>query len=432
MKYHPAPLDPVRTEHAFRTRTLADLGLRSFVNQANWPPARLGLNDLAAVALYFNPDLDVARAQLRTAQAAIVTAKARTNPGLSVGAGYESDPESHLLFNFFPSFTVITAGKRAWRTLEAEKLADAARVAVDETAWKVRSRVRTAWLDYLFALDSLEVLRRERGVRAQSVEIFEKRVAAGEAARPDADFARAALITVEVAAKAAETQVAESGAALAAAVGLPVLPAIETRELPPPSRSLPLADVQKAGLLHRADIRRSLLEYAVADAGLHLEVANQYPDIQYTPGYSFNEGFHQFSLTPSFPVPVWNRNRGPIAEAEARRAEAATRFTALQAQAIGEMQTAFAAYNGALAEFSDAEQRLVRIQQTRETAVERAVQVGEQDRLALAGVRVETAVAARARLDALRRTEIALGSLEDAVQQTLEPGRPAPDPMSKL
>lgn len=431
VKYHPQPLDPPRSEQKFRARDLTDPGLRSFLKRADWPPAQVGLNDLGSMALYYNSDLDLARAKLRTAEAAVITAKARPNPSLSVGGGYESSPESPLLFNFDPALTVITAGKRAWRALEAEKTAEAARVAVEETAWHVRSRVRAAWLDHLIALRSLDILHGESGFRAEAVAMLEKRLDAGEASRPELNVASVALISVEVAAKAAETQVSESGAALAAAVGVPALPVIDTREPPLPAKSLPLTEIQRAGLLHRADIRRSLLEYAAAEASLRLEVANQYPDFQYSPGYSFDEGHHKITLTPTFNVPLLNRNRGPIAEAEARRSEAEARFNALQAQAIGDMQIALASYNGALAELAHAEQRLIRIQEKRQAAIERAVQVGEEDRLALAGVRVEGAVAARARLDALRRVQIALGALEDAVQQSLEPGPPLPDPITK-
>jgi cobalt-zinc-cadmium efflux system outer membrane protein len=97
----------------------------SFLNRANWPPPQLTLDDLTAVAIYFNPELDLARAQLRTAQAAILTARGRPNPSLSTGAGWESTPESALAFHFDTAFTLETAGKRRWRILEAEKLAAA-------------------------------------------------------------------------------------------------------------------------------------------------------------------------------------------------------------------------------------------------------------------------------------------------------------------
>jgi outer membrane protein TolC len=281
------------------------------------------------------------------------------------------------------------------------------------------------------ALRSLEILRNERAVRAEMVAILEQRLALGAAARPEVNVALTALISVEVEAKAAETAVSESGAVLAAAVGLPSLPDVDTQTLPVTPVSLPVGEVQKAGLLHRADIRRSLLEYAASEAKLHLEIANQYPNVDLSPGYAFDEGHSKISFSPSFPVPLFNRNRGPISEAEARRAEAEVRFNGLQAQAIGEMGIALARYRGGLAELADAEERLARIQQVREAAIRRAVEAGEEDRLALVGVRVESAVAARARLDALRRVQSALGAMEDAVQHSLVPGPPLPNPEIK-
>jgi hypothetical protein len=54
--------------------------------------------------------------------------------------------------------------------------------------------------------------------------------------------------------------------------------------------------------------------------------------------------------------------------------------------------------------------------------MQNAVRVGEEDQLALNGVRIETSVVARIRLDALSRAQTALGELEDAVQRPLAPG----------
>jgi hypothetical protein len=44
--------------------------------------------------------------------------------------------------------------------------------------------------------------------------------------------------------------------------------------------------------------------------------------------------------------------------------------------------------------------------------------------------RLESLTAERAQLDALARVQAALGALEDAVQQPLEPGATFPDPLS--
>jgi outer membrane protein TolC len=431
VRYQPHPLDPPHSEQQFRTRSLSDPGLIAFLKRSDWPPAKLQLRDLYAVALYYNPDLDVARAHLRTAQAAIITANTRPNPSLGIGGGYTNAPESPLVFYFTPSVILETGGKRAIRTLEAGKLAEATRVDVDATAWRVLSRVRAAWVDYAMALRSVDVLNNEIRARNETIAILEKRLSVGEGAQPEVESARALLIAVQVESRAASTAVSEAAANLAAAVGMPALPAIDTSILPETLADLPLGDIQKAGLLHRADVRRSLLEYAADEAALQLEIAKQRPDIQLNPGYSFDEGHHKITFGPGFDIPVFNLNKGPIAEAEARRAEAEARFNALQAQAIGEMEIALARYKGTRTELNDADRTLVAIETTRTAAMQRAVTAGEEDRLSLSGVRIEGAVAARARLDAERRLQGALGALEDAVQQPLEPGPPLPDPETK-
>lgn len=429
MKYQAHPLDPPHSEQLFRARSINDPGLAAFVKRP-WPPAKLQLRDLYAVALYFNPDLDVARAALHTAQAAIITANTRPNPSIGIGGGYTNSPESPLVFYFSPTLTLETAGKRGIRTLEADKLAEAARVDLDDTAWRVMSRVRSAWLEYVMALRSVDVLNNEINARNETIDILEKRLSAGEGARPPVEDARALLIGVQVEARTAATAVDQNAATLAAAIGLPTLPPIDTT-LPDTPVNLPLNDVQQAGLLHRADVRRSLLEYAADEADLRLEIAKQRPDIQLNPNYTFDEGHHQITFGPTLDIPVFNRNKGPIAEAEARRAEAEAKFDALQADAIGQMSTALAAYNGARAELDDADGALATIQNTRLTAVERAMAAGEEDRLAVSGVRVEAAVAARARLDAEHHLQTALGALDDAVEQPLEPGSPLPAPDTK-
>ncbi len=434
VRYQPHPLDPPHSEKQFRARSLSDPGLAAFLKRSDWPPAKLTLRDLESVALYYSPDLDLARARLRTTQAAIATANTKPNPSISIGGGYTNSPESPVVFYFTPSVILETGGKRALRALEATKLAEAARVDIDATAWHVLSRVRAAWTDYRMALRSVEVLNAEVTARNATISILEKRLAAGEGARPEVDTARAAVIGVQAEVRAAVTAVGEAEANLAAAIGLPALPPLDIEsaaELPDTLAQLPLATIQKAGLLHRADIRRSLLEYAAAEAALQLEIAKQRPDIQLSPGYNFDEGHYKIAFGPSFEIPVFNRNKGPIAEAEARRAEAETRFNALQASAIGEMETALARFKGARSELTEADRTLTAIQNTRIAAMERAVAAGEEDRLSLAGVRVEGAVAARARLDAERRLQSALGALEDAVQQSLEITSPLPSPETK-
>lgn len=437
-RYHPRALDPPRLEREYRNRSLATEGLRAYVDSnvtpkpPEWPPAWLDLPLVTAVAFYYNPELDVARARVETAEAAVVTAGGRVNPSLNTGGGYSDNPESALVFHFDLAFTIETAAKRALRILQAQKLAEAARTELAETAWRVRSKMRGALLAHLFAARRLDLVQGEVAVRTESLELLKKRLEVGEVSRPDVTAAEIETSTATVALRTAAGQVVETRAALAAAVGVPIdaLGALPVRwqeaDAPPALDRLPLEKVQEAGLLHRADVRRSLLAYAAAEAALRLEVARQYPDIDLNPGYSFDEAHHKIAFGPAFALPVFSRNKGPIAEAEACRQEGAALFTALQAQAIAEMETSLARYRTALAEFDEADRRLAQLQREREESVRRALAAGEEDRVALAGARVESAVAARVRLDVLERAQVAFGALEDAVQQPLTGGSALP------
>ena len=437
VRYHPQPLDPPRLERDYRSRSLDDAGLRAFVVASHtpppaWPPGELDLAALTLIASYWSPELDVARARIRLAEAGLITAGARPNPAVNTGAGYSTSRESAVVFHFEPSLLIETARKRSYRILQARKTLEASRLALVEEAWRMRSRVRTALVDRVFAVRRLELLQAEDNVRAEALSILEQRLRVGEVSRPDVDAARLELSAVRLAIEAAKGQAQESLAKLAAAAGLPVssLAGIAVRglaaESPPRPESLPLGRVQEAGLLNRIDLRRASLEYEALEAALQLEIARQYPDFELLPGHSFDEGHHKFALGPALPLPVRNRNRGPIAEAEARRQEAQAGFVVLQAQAIAAMETALARYRAALDEVAESERQLALVQRERESAVRRALEAGEADRLAWAGVRVQAAALARARLEALEKVQAAWGALEDAVQRPLEEGLELP------
>jgi outer membrane protein TolC len=428
--YAPHPIDAAAAQQRFRARSIDDPGLRAFVNRPSWPPARLTLNDLCAIALYFDPELDLARAKLNTARAAVIAAGARPNPSLSFSGGWTNAPESPVVIDFFPALTIETRNKRGLRILEARKLAEAAQVDLHAAAWQTVSRVRSAWLAFAMNARFETILAGQVAAQSAAVTLLEKRLAAGAVARPEVDTARAASVQAELELGAARNSAATLRATLAAAVGLVSLPDIDMTLPEAPASPLP-GDIENAGLLHRADIRGSLLRYAAAEAALQLEIARQTPDIQIAPGYAFDEGHHKITFGPAFDIPLLNRNQGAIAEAEARRAEAEAEFNALQARAIAEMSGALARYTAARRDLDAARDRLGSLQQTREAATRRAVQAGEADRLALASAHIESVAAARASFEAQRRLQEALGALDDAVQQPLEPGPPLPDPESK-
>ncbi len=424
-RYQAAPIVAGETAAQLESQSLADDGLRSFEAKnlnpvPSWPPKTWDLQTLSLAALYFNPALDRARARLAGAEAAMKTAGARPNPTVGISPGI---PAPYLLSLDF-SFPIETAGKRGYRVTSARSLDQAARIDLAGSAWNVLSGVRLALLNDLLATRSLELLRAEEQFREDQVKILERVLAAGEIPRLDVDAARIELEKTVVAVRAAEGQVAEARAALAAAIGIPVagLGAAELSwpdlETPPRSESFSTAEIQRDAVLNRLDVRRSLAQYAAAEADLQLEIAKQHPDINLGPGYTYEERHSFFTVGFLSSVPLFNRNEGPIAEAEARRSEAAAAFLQTQAQGIARSERAFAAYQAALREMNEA-QSLYQLQEAQLEVVQQSIRAGADDRLSLDGIQIQISVLARARLDALGRAQHALGDLEDAVQRPL-------------
>src|SRR5260370_32838143 len=355
-RYQRAPIVASATASGFESRNLADPGLRSFEEQnlshpvSPWPPKTWDLQTLSLAALYFNPALDAARARVAGTEASLVTAGARPNPSLSIAPGI---PTPYLLTLDF-AFPIETAGKRRHRTQVARSLDQAARFDLADSAWTIHSGVRIALLNYLLASRSLESLRSEENFREEQINILGQVFSAGEIPRQSVDLARIELSKTHMAIGMAEVQVRETKAALAAAVGLPVAalqsvdfswPNIDT---PPSAESLSPGEIQRGAVLNRLDLRRSLAQYAAAEAALQLEIAKQYPDMNIGPGYTYEEKHIVFTVGFSTTVPLFNRNQRPIAEAEARRQEAAAAFLERQALIIVKTERALAPYTAAL------------------------------------------------------------------------------------
>jgi outer membrane protein TolC len=429
-RYRPQPLSPAETASSLAARILNDPGLRQFAEQNlgqtldAWPPKAWDLRLLTLAAFYFSPTLETARARAAAAEAVILTAGAHPNPTITLTPGV---PSPYLLgFDF--QMPIETAGKRGYRLEKARNLSEAAKLDVAETAWKVRSGVRAALLDHFTAVRNLALLRSEEEMRTQQITLLAQRLQVGDIARPELGAGRLALVETQIAIHAAEGRIGETRAALAAAIGIPVS-GIQSVQLswsdfeePPSEQSLSPKLVQAEAVLNRLDVRRALIEYAAAEAALQVEIAKQYPDFQIGPGYQLEERNSFFTVGLAVTLPIRNRNQGPIAEAEARRKEAAARFLSAQAQVIAQSDVALARYGAAVRELGEARESLTRLQGEREQMTTRAVQIGEFDRLALNGVMLERSAVAQAWFGALVRAQQALGELEDAVERPLAPG----------
>lgn len=430
--YHPAPVSSAENAQSLSSRTLQDNGLRAFLrdklpaNHGGWPLEEWGLPELTLAAFYYNPGLQIARDQLAETEAAIVTARARPNPAIQVDLGGETAPESPWLTGAGFSLPIETAGKRRYRITEAQLLADAARWNLASAGWVVRAQVRSALVEYQAANRSRILLEDEDRLRGEQVRLLEQRLAVGMIPRPEVDTARIQQTQTLMAVQSATGRISEARASLAAAIGVPVSAlgnvtiSWPSFDQPPSAESLKPTQIQEDAVVNRIDIRKALANYSAADAALRLQIALQYPNLDLGPTYAFEEGAHLFSVATSLVLPVFNRNQGPIAEAVARRRQAANEVLAVQAAGIAASEQALAKYTAALNQLSEA-RRLKQQSLAQQESVNQALKAGQSDRVTLNGTELQTAVTAIAQLDALVSAQQALGDLENAVQRPLLP-----------
>jgi outer membrane protein TolC len=426
--YQPRPISAPVSLDSIESRTLdnPDLGIFLRTNQhiSAWPPKRWDVQALSLVGFYYNPDLDVARADWAVARAAGVTAGERPNPNASVAPAFNSTtPASQVrpwILSLDLDFTIETAGKRGHRIAQARQLSRAAQLAIASAAWQVRSRVRQSLLSLFEAGETAALLETQQKLQSTVVELLDRQLAAGAISPFELTRARIALDTIRLASHDAARQHAEARGQLADALGINVH-ALDGAEFDfglfrPLPKDLPAPDVRRQALLNRPDILGALETYGASQSALQFEIARQYPDIHLGPGYQLDQTDNKWTLGLSGALPLFNRNRGPIAEAEARRTQAAARFTAVQAHTIGEIDVALATYRAALEKVTTAE-TLVAQSEKQERLTKASFDAGDLSRLDMSVIQLQLAVIQLARLDALVKAHQALGRLEDAIQR---------------
>jgi cobalt-zinc-cadmium efflux system outer membrane protein len=436
-RYQAAPVAPATLAAGLYARSLDDPALRSWMEQnggaqvSSWPLRTWDLDSLTLAAFYFSPDLDVARANVASAEAASKTAAAKPNPAVSIGPGYQGPSGSQFITSFDFSLPIETAGKRGYRIADAAHLSTASRLQLGQTAWAVRSRVRATLMDYLFAVKAAELLRSEAVVRGEYVRLTEARYHTGEVPLPDLTTARIDLTSLRQTLSTAEGSVQIARSAVAAAIGV-CDSAIADKTLvsegadnPPAPSSLPPTAIRKLALQNRLDIRRALEQYEAAQAALQLEIARQYPDLNLGPAYNYEEGTNFIALGLSSVLPLRNRNEGPIAEAEAQRKVAGAQVLAVQSTIVADIDRSQSQYSAAFKGLENATAAIRELKEQQQSAV-RQLQAGETEQLTVIAAELQTSVSERAHLEALHQTQLALGMVEDALQRPLGPtGAPA-------
>jgi outer membrane protein, heavy metal efflux system len=413
VRYVPRPLDLGAHPAAYRARRLDDPRLLAWVTR--WSPPSDGRRwtgrQLALAALGLRADLARARAEWRAAVAGERSAAVRPQPGAQASverAVSGSEGQSPWVISLAGLLNVELGGKRGARVRQARARTAIAEADLRLTAWRIARDAEAGALTLAAAGTDLAAARRE--VDALSDLEARERTRFQEGSLSSAELARTGT---EVQATRAEAAAAEA-IMLAARADLAGLVAVPSRALDSVDvagdSALDCAALEPVGidslaalaLTRRPEMGRVLAEYAAAEAGVRLEVARQYPDLDLGPGFIWDQGVHRWTLALALPNLFGFRNRAAITQAEAARSAAGARVAEVQDALVGDVDAALSRCRGAALERAAADSQ-VAVSGRAAALAQAAYQRGETSGLepALAGLAVVRAErlrsAARAR-----------------------------------
>lgn len=335
--YTPRPLDLHGHREAWLARSPADERVEAFARRL-WAEDGeqegaftlsdgLSMREGEAVALLFNPRLRLARLRAEGAGASATHAGLWDDPefGVDVERILESVPEPWMVGASLGITIPVSGRLRAAKDVAgAEHRAALQRVVAEE--WEVRIALRRAWLEWSAQRQRVEIAR-ELLERLESVlGVVGELEKAGELSRTEARFFRIERAARVNGLRADEAAMREMEISIKGMMGL--APGA-TVELVP--AGLVATGETSDGLLAVMEARSPVLaarraEYEVAEETLRMEMREQFPDVTIAPGFGTEDGEDRVLMGVSLPVPLWNRNRRGIAEAESQRELARAAF----------------------------------------------------------------------------------------------------------
>lgn len=436
-KYQAKPIIPAEITTKLNNKDITSPAFNAYLIKqghlaSDLPFKTWGLNELTLCALFYHTRLDVAKANLALANAALETAGGKQNPTLNGSIARSNQANNDIrpwAYGLNVEIPIETGNKRAIRIEEAQHLAEVARMDVADTAWQLRSQIAKDLLQYHENIAQIQLLTLELEKQNKLVNILEKRLALGSLSSTELN---AAKLLQQKTLFALNTEQAKTDAILATLstdVGLTheklkqitLKPLEIDAVLSQQTSKLASTDpkkLQENALLNRIDIRRSLEKYAAAEAKIKLEVAKQTPDISLNPGFIFEFGDSIWSLGFSSLLNLLNKNQTLIAEATQLREIEGAQFEALQAKIIGDLSQGLASYQASLQNVTQ-----IKAQQAAQAAysqkLQRQFDAGLIDRLELTQNQLNTSILEQQLLAAQFNNLHAALALEELMQRPI-------------
>lgn len=302
-------------------------------------------NDLAILAVLLNPDLKALRA------------KSGVTDAQAFAAGLLPDPTFQASFDKLLSGPDVYNGLAAQIGFDLTQLRTRAVTRASGEASKRQVRLDLAWAEWqaagqarllgarVLSLTNQLSIALESARSAEALfEVSSRAAGRGDISGTDLDTRRQAFLDASSKARTAQHDLIAARSDLNKELGLPpdihltLAPAKEPA--PPPPAEL----IVRRALSDRLDLQALKAGYEVAEAGLHVAILEQFPNLSLTLA-SARDTANNITVGPQvgFTLPLWNRNRGNIAIAGATRAQLKAEYEARLFQTRAEIVAAVAA-----------------------------------------------------------------------------------------
>jgi outer membrane protein, heavy metal efflux system len=316
------------------------------------PISAWSLEPLTLAAIYHHPTLALAKENYALAKLNAKAASNRENPSINFLFGRTNQANNDInpwSFGFALDIPININDKRAIRTENGNQQVELSKIALSETAWALREQLATDLLLLHETLNAEAISNEMVGLHSTLTSLYQKRLVLGMASSLDVSRTSQQLTLEKQNLLAAQSLIDPTLKTIANHSGMPNHSFSVDQFKFEPVKSLILENnqlllesnapiqLQQELLLNRLDIHKSLVNYAITETDLKLEIAKQIPDISLSPGVSFDYGDTIFTLGINTLINLLKNNTVQLNKAKKLRDIEAAQFIVLQSNLIGEL-----------------------------------------------------------------------------------------------
>ena len=335
MSYETRPLAGEKIVEKINAKDQEDPSFREFLQNQGMkddqiPIKEWGLNELMLAALFFNPKIEIAKKEWGIAkdQESIAAIKPSSSVGLDLGQESNHIDKSGKGRGINFSTLFETANKAKIREEKALNQTLIKRLELRKLAWDIKTELTSTYLLYQKSLLNIQAIRSEVKMQNDIVNMLKKRKMAGIASSSELDLSQLELNKNIQKLNDEQIQIVELRAKLGKITGL-TPEKFNLLTLAPLNADTFINEfdlilnnessrnkLNNLGIYNRIDLRIALAQYALAESKLKLQIAEQYPDITFSPAYLYDYGASKWILGLSTLIPSVSKNKALINEAK--------------------------------------------------------------------------------------------------------------------